>query len=159
MLKIMKELWARNEKLLEGRITELSENDVSGLEYIDLVKMAFGTIFNNKDRTYFYHEADIEHIHEIDDGDYQGTYIYLIPFDTYEPSESDYMMTYVGYGSCSGCDTLQSIKYDCVSLKEQWRELKTLCRDIICNTIKPYNGGWRSDALFEQAEEEKYADF
>ena len=45
----------------------------------------------------------------IDDGDYQGTQIFIIPEDTYQPSVGDYVMTDTYYGSCSGCDTLQRI--------------------------------------------------
>lgn len=54
-----------------------------------------------------------ERIHRIDDGPYQGTEIYLIATDTYQPGASDYIWFDNYYGSCSGCDTLQSISnYD-----------------------------------------------
>jgi hypothetical protein len=46
-------------------------------------------------------------IHEIDDGDYQGTLVYVIAAGGYQPD--DYWYVKVGYGSCSGCDTLQAI--------------------------------------------------
>lgn len=52
---------------------------------------------------------DTKRITEIDDGDYQGTLLYLIPHNTYQPTEYDYVTTYVDYGSCSGCDTLLGI--------------------------------------------------
>ena len=49
----------------------------------------------------------------IDDGDYQGTQIFVIHLDKYQPDESDYVVTNTYYGSCSGCDTLQAIsEYD-----------------------------------------------
>lgn len=51
---------------------------------------------------------DPKRIHEIDDGDYQGTLLYLIAADSYQPSVYWYVL--VGYGSCSGCDTLESIR-------------------------------------------------
>ena len=58
-------------------------------------------------------EYDYNHITEIDDGDYQGTKIYLIPKDTYQPDIGEYLITHNYYGSCSGCDTLLSIQnYD-----------------------------------------------
>jgi hypothetical protein len=54
-----------------------------------------------------------EKITVIDDGDYQGTLIFLIPKDTYQPNSDDYIVTDTYYGSCSGCDTLQGISsYD-----------------------------------------------
>ena len=47
-------------------------------------------------------------IHEIDDGDYQGTLVYVIGETSYQPST--YWYVKVGYGSCSGCDTLQAVQ-------------------------------------------------
>lgn len=49
---------------------------------------------------------DYDTIHVIDDGDYQGTYLFLIPEKTYQPH--DYYLIKVWYGSCSGCDTFQA---------------------------------------------------
>ena len=54
-----------------------------------------------------YRDMDPERIHEIDDGDYQGTMVYVIGAKGYQPN--DYWYCKVSYGSCSGCDTLQSI--------------------------------------------------
>lgn len=48
-----------------------------------------------------------ERVHEIDDGDYQGMLLYLLTNNDYQPTE--YWYVTVWYGSCSGCDTLQSI--------------------------------------------------
>ena len=53
---------------------------------------------------------DANKIHEIDDGDYQGTYLYVIPQEAYQPNR--YWFVYVAYGSCSGCDTLEYIQCD-----------------------------------------------
>ena len=47
-------------------------------------------------------------IHVIDDGDYQGTLVYVIGAGGYQPSE--YWYVKVSYGSCSGCDTLQAVR-------------------------------------------------
>ena len=52
---------------------------------------------------------NLKKITEIDDGDYQGTLIFLIPFKCYQPAEEDYIVTTVYYGSCGGCDTLLGI--------------------------------------------------
>ena len=56
------------------------------------------------------HEApvlDPERIQEIDWGDYQGTLLYIVGAEGYQPSTFFSMV--VSYGSCSGCDTLQSV--------------------------------------------------
>lgn len=50
---------------------------------------------------------DPKRIHVIDDGDYQGTRLFVIGAKGYQPS--DYWYVNVSYGSCSGCDTFQSI--------------------------------------------------
>ena len=54
-----------------------------------------------------YGDPDPKRIHVIDDGDYQGTLLYIIGAKGYQPS--DYWSVFVYYGSCSGCDTLQGI--------------------------------------------------
>lgn len=51
---------------------------------------------------------DPEIIHEINDGNYQGTLVYLIPEKGYQPSTYYYVM--IDYGSCSVCDTLGHIE-------------------------------------------------
>lgn len=76
-------------------------------DYKELVTMVVQLLDDGKE----YGGLDPEHIHEIDDGEYQGTLLYLIAEKTYQPSS--YWYVKVGYGSCSGCDTLQDIRnYD-----------------------------------------------
>lgn len=98
-------------------------------------------------------EWDAENITVVDNGDYQGTQLFLIPRDTYQPSESEYLMTYVGYGSCSGCDTLQAIQDwsidDRLLEPEQVEDFMKLCKDLVTNMILPYNIGWRASSEFE----------
>jgi hypothetical protein len=53
-------------------------------------------------------EMDPERIHEINDGDYQGTLVYVIGDRGYKPSKYYYVR--VAYGSCSGCDTLKDLQ-------------------------------------------------
>jgi hypothetical protein len=55
-----------------------------------------------------YGSPDPNRIHEIDDGDYQGTLVFVIADNGYQPNT--YWIAKVGYGSCSGCDTLQAIR-------------------------------------------------
>lgn len=45
-------------------------------------------------------------------------------------------MTYVGYGSCSGCDTLQAIQ-ECgenIPTPEQLKDFMSLCKDLVTIT-------------------------
>lgn len=71
--------------------------------YKDVVAAAIGILGNTDD----YGVPDPNRIHEIDDGDYQGTLVYVIGATGYQPS--GYWYVRVSYGSCSGCDTLQAI--------------------------------------------------
>ena len=73
-------------------------------EYIDIVR-AVAEILKG---SYSYEYPDPERIHEIDDGHYQGTLVFVIACNGYQPSTYWYVM--ISYGSCSGCDTLESIR-------------------------------------------------
>ena len=147
MLKIIRDKWDRNKDKLQETLTK--GNTFNECSYIDLVKLSFKIIFNSDGEG---DQLDIKKITEIDDGDYQGTLLYLIPFETYQPSEFEYLMTHVRYGSCSGCDTLQSIQDYCKIFltDQQVSAFMTLCKDILTNTIKPYNSGWRENPDYEQ---------
>lgn len=72
--------------------------------YIDVVREVIKVVTTDD-----YNAIDPERIHQIDDGDYQGTLLFVIAARSYQPD--DYWFVKVGYGSCSGCDTLQAINY------------------------------------------------
>jgi hypothetical protein len=75
------------------------------------------------------YELDPGRITEIDHGEYQGTLIYVIGEPGYQPS--NYVVTKVDYGSCSGCDTLDRILEDTDNQEQQLNDLLTLCLHII----------------------------
>ena len=54
-----------------------------------------------------YECPDWERIHVIDDGEWQGTLLFIIGSKDYQPSV--YWSVDVDYGSCSYCDTLEAI--------------------------------------------------
>lgn len=54
-----------------------------------------------------YGAPDPDRIVAIDHGDYQGTLLFVIGAQGYQPD--NYWYVKVSYGSCSGCDTLQAI--------------------------------------------------
>lgn len=155
MLKSFVQKWDSNKDKLRDVLSRKTNN----IDYKTLVELTFEVIYNEGTNDA---GLDIKSITEIDNGNYQGTLLYLIPFDYYQPDACDYLMTYVGYGSCSVCDTLKSIldwdededeDEDKLLTSKQVDELMTLCKDIITNTIKPYNYGWRKDEGFDPAEE------
>lgn len=141
MLKICKRKWAENKKYLFDEIL----NYKGDFEYIDLVKLTVNCILNRNEPDYEL-TWDVDHITVIDDGDYQGTLLFLIPAKTYQPSEYEYLLTFVGYGSCSGCDSLLAVHEYCDEMTvEKANRYLALCRGMITNMIKPYNYGWRCE--------------
>lgn len=73
--------------------------------YKDIVQSVLTII--RRDDEYSY--PDPERLTEINHGHYQGTLVYIVPEGGYQPS--DYWYVKVGYGSCSGCDTLEAIRH------------------------------------------------
>lgn len=84
-----------------------------------------------EDGPYFREDCpDPDRIHEIDDGEYQGTLIYVIGATGYQPST--YWAVSIGYGSCSGCDTLQAItNYSDTHSDEDLNELMQLALNVV----------------------------
>lgn len=75
-------------------------------EYIDVVRAVVSILSDAYD--YDYESPDPSRIHEINDGDYQGTLLYVVGANSYQPSV--YWWVMVDYGSCSGCDALEGIR-------------------------------------------------
>lgn len=108
MIKYCLDKWDKNRERLEAAIR--ADKQLNECDYKHLVKLVVDNILNGAGDEYEIYTWDSGSITVIDNGDYQGTLLYLIPESTYQPSEGEYLMTYVGYGSCSGCDALQSIQ-------------------------------------------------
>ena len=75
--------------------------------YIDIVRAVIEAVTTDE-HSWKGDNPDPQRIHTIDDGEYQGVLLYVIAAKGYQPS--DYWYVKVGYGSCSGCDTLESIR-------------------------------------------------
>lgn len=74
------------------------------ISYKDIVREVISILADEDNYGY---EPDPNRIHQIDDGDYQGTLLFVIAANDYHPD--DYWYVKVNYGSCSGCDTLMAI--------------------------------------------------
>lgn len=148
MLKYCLRKWDENKNNLEKQLRR--DTTLNSCEYVDLVKLLVTHVLNqgaNDDLIW-----DTENITVVNNGDYQGTQLFLIPLKTYQPTEYEYLLTYVGYGSCPGCDTLQAIQNwdEKLLTEDQVKHFMTLCKDLLTNMIKPYNYGWRFKGDFEQ---------
>lgn len=96
--------------------------------YADLVREVVHLLHSDDE----YSSPDPDRIHQIDDGDYQGTLLFIIADSSYQPNT--YWSVKIFYGSCSGCDTLEAIRaysYDKAPTKEQIKDYMTLCLHIV----------------------------
>ncbi len=106
MIKEFIEKWDKHNKELKEYFRNTDQKEYSN--YKDIVKILFELVIN-KDEVFDCNRFDTENILVIDDGDYQGTEIFILHKDEYQPSIKEYVYTNNYYGSCSGCDTLLSI--------------------------------------------------
>lgn len=118
MLDFMAKAWEKNQDILREAYRDIAilsgDCYYEGLTYEDILYFIIHFLLNGGDGRNG--EWDEERIHCIDDGSYQGTLLFLAARKGYEPAASDYFITAVGYGSCSGCDTLMAANEldDCV---------------------------------------------
>ena len=111
MIKNFVAAWDKNKDKLEEHIRTHNQSEYD--DYKDLVKLLFDIVINPEVNRYRFEDYNTNDITEIDHGEYSGTSIYILHTSYYEPEIENYVFTYVYYGSCSGCDTLQSIhQYD-----------------------------------------------
>lgn len=99
--------WEKNKDKLEEYFRTTKQDEYGNYE--DLVKLLFDIVINPSIESDYY-RFDTENILVIDDGDYQGTQVFILHRDQYQPSVEDYVYTNTYYGSCSYCDTLQGIQ-------------------------------------------------
>ena len=152
MIKYCVKKWNKNKNKLYNQLKD--DLNLNGCEYEYLVRLVVKHILNGDiDESSEYGQWDDTRITIVDNGDYQGTLLFIIPQKTYQPQEFEYLITYVGYGSCSGCDTLQSIQSfsEDKPTDSQLKDYMTLCKDLVCNMAKPFKSGWRnSEGEFDE---------
>lgn len=109
MIKEFVNQWDKNKKELEEYFRTHKQEEYN--KYSKIVKLLIQYVLNEglKDDCDGI-KINPDTLTEIDFGDYQGTLIYVFAEDTYQPSTNETFYTSVGYGSCSGCDTLQDIQ-------------------------------------------------
>ena len=112
MIKEFVAAWDSNKDKLKEYIKTHKQEDYE--TYKDLLIMLISIVINPYFRDVLMENIwDTSRITTIDDGDYQGDQIFLVPKETYQPGIEDYFWTHQVYGSCSGCDLLLSISgYD-----------------------------------------------
>lgn len=146
MIKEFIDQWWKYKDNMERYFKSISE--IREIDYEDIVKALVDSVLNaGKDVKYQKLSMDI---HVIDDGDYQGTQIFVVHNDIYQPDVDDYFFTHNYYGSCSGSDILQSItEYQSKpATDEQVKELMKLAFDLLRN-FKPlvYGAKYKGKAV------------
>lgn len=154
MIKYCVKKWNKNKDKLYNELKD--DLNLNACEYEYLVRLVVKHILNGDiNESSEYGQWDDTRITIVDNGDYQGTLLFIIPQKTYQPQEFEYLITYVDYGSCSGCDTLQSIQLFSGDkpTDSQLKDYMTLCKDLVCNMVKPFKSGWRnSEGEFDEVE-------
>ena len=130
MIKDFVMAWNKNKKKLEEYFRTHKQGEYC--DYEDLVKLLFDIIIN-PERSNGLRAYDTDNILVIDDGDWQGTQIFVLHENRYQPNVEEYVYTNTYYGSCSGCDTLQAISGYSESLptEQQVKDYMTLCMHLM----------------------------
>ena len=154
MIKFCKDQWDANRERLEEALK--GDTQLNKCDYKYLLSLVVTHILNPGFES-FERGWSARNITVIDDGDYQGTLMFLIPKDCPQPSEREYLLTFVSYGSCSVCDTLMGIQDwdDVPPTEQQLKDYMALCKDLVANMVKPYNNGWREDERYNTVEMEE----
>lgn len=93
--------------------------------YDELVKLV--VIRLQAEDIYGENNPDPTRIQRVDFGDYQGTMVFVVGAVGFQPSM--HWVVPVGYGSCSGCDSLQAAHDDAPEMRVQM--LMTLALHIV----------------------------
>ena len=110
MIKGFIEKWLKYNKDLESYLRNHNQSEYA--TYEQLVEILIKEIIN-KDEEFECNTYNINEIVVLDHGDYQGTQIFILHKNVYQPEPCDYIYTNTYYGSCSRCDTLLQISnYD-----------------------------------------------
>lgn len=152
MNKYCIEKWEKNKHHLRNAIREIV--DFEEMDYAQLLQLCIKYILNigaeEQDRYK-------EQVTCIEIGGYSGDYVFVISPENEYQGVDGVLMSYVEYGSCSGCDMMESIimeVYNKQGVTEQIiDDLMMLCQHMICNMIKPYNHGRYNDKRFNTIEE------
>ena len=125
MIKEFVERWESRKGMLRAMIAKDPPDS-----YGTLVRQVV-EILQEEEYTYGDESPDPERVHTIDDGDYQGTLLFVIGAKGYQPEH--YWYVKVDYGSCSGCDTLQGISgySDDPPDEQQVKDYMTLALHIV----------------------------
>lgn len=130
MIKNFSTAWGENQEILRNYLKKnrQEEYDSYSVLFKKTIELVVNPYLKQIGETVF----DIDTIQECTTNDYQGT-LALIMSQCNAYYKSDFVATYVDYGSCSGCDTLLSISQygEEIPNEEQVREYLQLCLNML----------------------------
>ncbi len=108
MIKEFTKAWQENkEELKKYYFDKIQEkNGYYYIDYKEVFKNLIEYVINPYLKENRKWALSTENITEIDNGDYQGTKIFITYKDLYQPGYDDYFVANDYYGSCPGCDSL-----------------------------------------------------
>lgn len=123
MIEAFTKAWFANQDAMREKFTAQHPED-----YKEVVRAVVEMLSTSIDG---YDKPHPRRIHEINDGDYQGTLVYVI--GSWHYNTSLYWYVKVDYGSCTHCDTLLSIRADSDDPPnaQQVRDYMTLALHIV----------------------------
>lgn len=107
MIKELVQQWNENKNILEDWFKNTPQKEY--LDYDDIVKQIFTKVVKG---------YEVKSMTIIDNGEYQGDRIFILPKSEYQPSVKDYIVINISYGSCSQCDTITHIRE--YSVENSW---------------------------------------
>ena len=127
MNKTILNAWDNNNHKLKEYFRGTMQEEYNS--YLGLLKKTIEIIFPEEVDEYREFRLDPERITEINHGEYQGTLVFVIADDSYQPNADGHWYTSINYGSCSGCDTLEAIRNysDELPNEDQVEAYWTLC--------------------------------
>jgi len=106
MNKDIVDAWGKHQEKVKQWIASIE--DQGEIDYEMLLKNTLRILF--EDENAYSGMPDFKNITQIDYGEYQGTFVFIVGGRTYQPNANEHWYTYVEYGSCSVCDTLESTR-------------------------------------------------
>lgn len=138
MIKKFALAWEKHERELKEYLR--THKQIEYDSYTELVKLLFDIVINPEEDNAsgfcgYNNLYKTDDITVIDDGDYQGTRVFILHRNVYLTTMGDYVHTHVYYGSCSGCDTLLRISNygSDIPSEEQVEDYMVLCLHLLQN--------------------------
>lgn len=123
MIELFVKQWVRHSDVVRAKFEAAHPAD-----YAEIIKHVVEALNIGQDE---YDVPSPLRIHQVDDGDYQGTLVFVIASGGYQPR--NYWYVRIQYGSCSACDTLEAIRSysDDRPTKDEVNQYMTLATHVI----------------------------